>query len=213
METISAGQINPRVPLNTVDRLNLVIENAWSILFSSIVTNRIVINKEASLQLHLAKKISDLGTAYCILPDEIFSIEMETDYERKNIDIVCGFNDIKAAIELKCFRKASKRAIDTDIYDVLTDIARLECFNGFSVKKFYCLTDNKYYAENDHLGMAKPVSLRNNTLYIANQEIIPSWQGKWKNRSKDESIRLKNDFKCKWIKDESGWYYLKADIV
>ena len=47
---------------------------------------------------------------------------METNYEKKSIDIVCILGEMKAAIELKCFMKASNRAKDLDCYDVLLDI-------------------------------------------------------------------------------------------
>lgn len=91
-------------------RLNQIIDLDWELLFESIISGRLLINKESSLQLHLSKLIFDLGNLYCILPNEIFKIEMETKYENKSIDIVCKLGETTAAIELKCFMKASNRA-------------------------------------------------------------------------------------------------------
>lgn len=129
------------VPDSAKDRLDNVLTLSWNLIFQKILNNKLVINKESSLQLHLSRLILDIGNAYCIKPNESFFIEMETKYENKSIDIVCGINNIKAAIELKCFMKASNRSKDLDCYDVLKDIERLQSYEGFLIKKFICLTD------------------------------------------------------------------------
>ncbi|MEI9954887.1 MAG: hypothetical protein WDM90_00895 [Ferruginibacter sp.] len=100
---------------------------------------------------------------------------METNYGNKNIDIVCKLADVCAAIELKCFMKLSRRARELDCYDVLKDLERLENFPDFTIRKFFCLTDNKSYCETEMKGLGKNVSLKNGTIYKANEEIIPGW--------------------------------------
>ncbi len=195
--------------LDTKERLANLIDEAWLILFNRIVSGKQKINKEASLQLQLARILQDLGNAYCIFPNETFHLELETNHNGKNIDITCHLGNINAAIELKCFIKSSNRAKDLDMYDALIDIERLESFEDFEIKKFYCITDNKYYSEYEQKGMASSVSLKNGTKYTANIEIIPLWTGKWKVK-RDKSIILKNDFVCNWI-SSGGWYYLKID--
>jgi len=191
-------------------RLARIIDLAWQIMFENIVSGRITINKESSLQLHLSKIIFELGNIFSILPDEKFRIEMESNYEKKSIDIICGINEIKAAIELKCFMKKSNRAKDIDCYDALIDIERLQNFNGFEIKKFICLTDNKFYAENEQKGRGKSVTLKNGTIYKANTEIIPGWANEWK-INRDKSIIFKTDIQCNWI-NRGDWYYLKFDF-
>ena len=136
-------------------RLNQVLDTAWDILFEQIVSGKLLINKESSLQLHLSKLIFELGNIYCILPDEYFEIKMEANYEKKSIDIVCSLGEMKAALELKCFMKASNRAKELDCYDALIDIERLQNFSGFQIRKFICLTDNKYYQRESKQVMVK----------------------------------------------------------
>lgn len=198
------------IPLDLTVRLNEVIDNAWDLLFEQVVSGRLIINKESSLQLHLSKIIFDLGNLFCILPKEYFEIEMETNYENKSIDIVCGLGGFKAAIELKCFMKSSNRAKDIDGYDALKDVERLQNYSGFAVKKFICLTNNKYYAEREQKGKGKAVSLKNGTFYPANTEIIPGWVGQWK-VNRDRPLVFKNDIRCDWT-TKDNWHFLKMDL-
>lgn len=195
--------------LDSKERLSHIIDEAWLILFNRIVNGKQKINKEASLQLQLARILQDLGNAYCILPNEFFLLELESNYQGKNIDITCQMGEVSAAIELKCFMKSSNRAKDLDMYDVLKDIERLESFDGFNVKKFFCLTDNKYYSEYTQRGMASSVSLRHGTIYPANIAITPEWQGRW-NVNRDASITLIKNLECNW-QNAGGWYYLQID--
>lgn len=190
-------------------RLGHIIDTSWNITFERVVSGKLLINKESSLQLHLSKTLFELGNIYCIFPQEFFEIEMETNYEGKSIDIVCKLGDKTAAIELKCFMKASNRAKELDCYDVLKDVERLHNFNGFTIKKFFCLTDNKYYPEWTQRGHGKTVSLRNGIIYYANQEIIPGWAQKW-NVKRDKSIILKSDIICNWV-SKNNWHFLKIN--
>jgi hypothetical protein len=199
------------VSIETIKRLNQVIELSWEIIFERIINGKLIINKESSLQLHLSKLIFELGNSFCILKDETFDIEMETRYEKKSIDIVCTLGSIKAAIELKCFIKSSNRATDLDCYDSLVDIERLYYFEGFDIKKFICLTDNNYYPVTNQKGHGKSVSLVNGTKYPANFEILPSWAGKWKVR-RDKPVIFKNEVSCDWV-SKKDWHYWKVDIV
>ncbi len=191
-------------------RLKYIIDIAWEVLFERIISGRLHINKESSLQLHLSKIIFDLGNIYCILPDESFEIEMETAYNNKSIDIVCILGDKRAAIELKCFMKASNRAKDIDGYDALKDIERLQGYNDFSVKKFFCLTDNKYYPETEQKGLGKSVSIKNGTIYPPHVEIIPAWAKKWK-VNRDNPIVFSKEISLNWVSC-GKWHYLNIDI-
>lgn len=187
-------------------RLSYIINESWQILYQRVVSGKQLINKEASLQLQLARILNDLGNAYCILPNETFQLELETGYKGKNIDITCHLGEVKAAIELKCFMKSSNRAKDLDMYDALIDVERLESFEEFDIKKFFCLTDNKYYSETVQKGMASSVTLRNGTIYKVNEEIVPLWTGKWKVK-RDKPIIFKKDVVCNWVSN-NGLYYL-----
>ncbi|MEZ7509337.1 hypothetical protein QO190_11025 [Cloacibacterium sp. Arc13] len=202
------------IELNKKERLSQIIELAWEIIFQKIISKKLTINKESSLQLHLSKTIFDLGNLYCIFPNEDFEIEMETKYEKKSIDIVCILRDnteeVKCAIELKCFMKNSNRAKDIDCYDALIDIERLQNFDGFDLTKFICLTDHKYYAETVQKGKAKSVSIMNGTKYLAETEIVPGWKDEWKIK-RDKSIIFKRDIEFNWTNKEN-WYFLLMNI-
>ncbi len=198
------------INIDTKIRLEELINFAWEILFERIASGKLKINKESSLQLHFSKLLFELGNIYCIFPNEIFEIEMETNYENKSIDIVCKLGEIVSAIELKCFIKSSNRAKDLDCYDVLLDVERLQNFEGFDIKRFFCLTDNKYYSETEQKGHAKSVSIKNETIYKANIEIIPGWAEKWKVK-RDKPIIFNKEITCNWV-SKNNWYYLKIEI-
>jgi hypothetical protein len=125
------------IPTNKEERLRLLLNTSFELFLKQLVTGKITINKESSMQLHYSNLVHRLGDIICIEPSEIFSIELESDYDKKNIDITCGFDNIRAAIELKCFRIKSNRPLDTDMYDVLKDIERLYSYEGFKIKSSY----------------------------------------------------------------------------
>jgi hypothetical protein len=195
---------------DTKQRLDIIINESWQILFHRIISKKQKINKEASLQLQFARILNDLGNLYCILPDETFHIELETKHNNKNIDITCQIGQTKVAIELKCFIKSSNRAKDTDMYDALADIESLEKHIDFELKYFFCLTDDEYYPERNQKGMAKSVSLKNGTIYRANHEIVPSWAGKW-NVKRNKPIIFKSDIYCNWVSNEN-WHYWQINL-
>ena len=199
------------IPIDKATRLSYVIDLAWAIFFQRICTGRTAINKEASMQLHLATILHGMGELCCVQPGETFDIELETKYAKNNIDIVCGFGDVKAAIELKCFKKASNRATDLDMYDALKDISRLHAFEGFVVKKFICITDDPYYATGNHMGHSASVTINNGIAYSAGALITPSWIDKWKDKSRDKSLLIKKDIVFNWEQQEQ-WYYLSMNL-
>lgn len=199
------------IPIDKAARLSYIIDLAWDIFFQRICSGRIAVNKEASMQLHLSTILHGLGEMLCIMPNETFNIELESKYDRSNIDIVCSYGDIRAALELKCFKKASNRATDLDMYDVFKDIYRLQNFEGFQVKKFICLTDNPYYATGEHTGHASSVSIRNSIQHKAGYVVTPSWIGLWKDKSRDKELVLTQDTTFNWIQ-QAKWYYLNINL-
>ncbi len=204
-------QVEQEIPKLKVERLGYVLDLAWAIFIEKIVTGRLKINKESSMQLHYSAILNGLGELMCIEPKEIFEIELESVHDKQNIDIICSYGDIKAAVELKCFRKASKRATDTDMYDVLKDIERLLSYEDFQVKRFICLTDNRYYSDSNHSGNAGVVSIKNGKKYSKDVPIKPSWAGKWGNTSRDEPIVFNKDISFNW-EMKNCWYFLKMKL-
>lgn len=199
------------VPVDHRDRLNHVLDLAWNIFIKRLALGRIKVNKESSMQLHYASLINSLGELMCIDKDDVFTIELEHSYHGKNVDIVCYYNNFKAAVELKCFKKSSNRATDTDMYDVLKDIERLLDFEDFAVKRFLCLTDNPYYMNGEHSGHAESVSISHGTLYVTENPIISSWAGKWKDKSRDRTLHFNKDIGFEWFQ-ENEWYFLNMRL-
>jgi hypothetical protein len=195
------------VPQNKQQRLRRALDTSWDILSQRIATGRVTINKEASLQLHYSAILFSYGELLCIDPRETFSIELESAAQRQSIDITCALDGVRAAVELKCFRKQSNLAVDTDMYDVLRDLQRLISYSDFAVRKFICLTDNPYYAAAAHAGHAGSVTIRDGTFYPAGTQITPSWAGTWKSRSRDAPITLAKAVKLDWTRDRD-WYAL-----
>jgi hypothetical protein len=199
------------IPQTKEQRLTRMLDASWDILSQRIATGRIMINKEASLQLHYSSILSAQGELLCIEPGETFSIELESANAKKSIDITCAFGDTKAAIELKCFRKASNRAMDIDMYDVLRDLERLSSYDGFAVRKFICITDNPYYAKAAHSGHAGSVTIRDGTRYKSGTTITPAWSGAWKDKSRDQALAVTKDILFDWSENH-GWYSLSITL-
>jgi hypothetical protein len=187
-------------------RLAGVLDRAWDICVRRIAAGRITINKEASLQLHLGSILKDLGEAACIHPSETFFIELETKHGKKNIDIYCTLGDVHAALELKCFRKSSNRAMDMDMYDCLKDIQRLESLPHAELRRFICLTDNPYYPNASHGGHAGTVSIADGRV-LRKGILAPTWKGKWKDHSRDVDLPFQRDHRFEWHA-LGGWFYL-----
>jgi len=194
-------------PQTQAQRLTRILDESWEILAQRIATGRVSINKEASLQLHYSSILLSYGELFCVEPREIFTIELESASGRKSIDIACALGDTRAAIELKCFRKASNRACDIDMYDVWSDLERLLSYPEFAVRKFICLTDNPYYVFGVHSGHAGSVSIRDGTILQIGSKIAPSWAGKWKDKSRDRSLTFAKSVELQWSQNR-GWYSL-----
>jgi hypothetical protein len=192
-------------------RMRWALATAWEICLQRIASERISINKESSLQLHYAYILTQMGELACIGLDDTFRIELETNHEGKNIDIWCALSDCEAAVELKCFRKESNRAKDTDMYDVLKDISRLESYSHLHLRRFVCLTDNAYYTNGVHKGHAGSVSIGNGKRYTKDSPIQPTWVGKWKDSTRDTKITLKADVEFSW-RNLGIWHYLFMEV-
>ena len=113
---------------------------------------------------------------------------------------MCALDDARAAIELKCFRKTSNRAVDVDMYDVLRDVERLLSYSDYAVRKFICLTDNVYYVTGAHSGHAGSVTIRDGTVYENGATIAPGWAGAWKDQTRDRSLTLNKRVTFDWRK-------------
>jgi len=222
---ISRKKVNVDISDSPQDRLNLIIELSWDILLKRIASGITPINKESSMQLLLSVIIHGIGELLCLGPEEIFTIELESNYDNKNIYLTCNLENClngkhtKAAIELKCFWKSSNKAKEFDMYDVWKDIERLIEFDGFDVRKFICFTDDQYYRLGNNAGHASIVSTKENIRYSEDSIIQPVWVDKsYSNRS--FPITLNKDVALNWKqipsslknREHKEWNYLFIDL-
>ena len=145
------------------DRLIQVVNLAYERLRQKINGQRIRVDNEASLQLHLASILKAIGELYETGRNEHFFIELEKPFklqgqvfgksgtERAKIDIFCSFVDATSnatetcAIELKYFKKANHRE-PNNRYDVFADIANLERYGMVAECCFLIVaTDHDHY--------------------------------------------------------------------
>lgn len=204
------------LPASPITRLGYVLDLAWTIFFERVVRERVEINKEASMQLHYASTINDLGQLMCVEPDEVFELQLERDHQGRSIDIACRFRTpdrtIQAAVELKCFRKQSNRALNLDMYDALKDIERILSYTGYHVRRFVCLTDDARYTDStQHTGYAEAVSIGQGLYYRQDSPFQPPWAGRWQDESRDHEISLSRDVLFDWV-SKGQWHFLKLDL-
>ena len=62
---------------STEKKMGHVLDLSWEVLFRRILSGRIQINKESSMQLHYSSIIHELGELLCLSPSEAFAIELE----------------------------------------------------------------------------------------------------------------------------------------
>lgn len=194
------------IPEEKEVRLRYAITLAWELFFARVVSSRLPVNKEASMQLHFSSILHSVGELLCTGPGEIFGVELETTQAIGDVDITCFINDIRAAVELKCFRKHSKRGHDLDMYDFWKDIKRLGDLQGFHIKMFICLTDDRYYPFGQHNSQAREFSTRDGVLHNAGDILTPGWAGNWQDHSRDDSIIVPTNVEIKWVKNKE-WYF------
>lgn len=195
---------------NKKEKLEFLIDLAWEIYLERLCKRKIKLNLEASMQLHFSSIINSLGEILTVTPREKFSIDLEHKVNDKYLDIQTSFNHVKAAIELKCFRKQSNRAKDIDMYDALNDIARLDSMSGFSVRRFICLTDDVAYLRDKKRGHAKVVSLHDGRKIHKNDKIVPTWTD-WKNKSRNKELQFSQDIELKWSQKDI-WHFLIVNL-
>lgn len=144
------------------DRLQQIIEQAYSIVCARIKGGRIKIDNEASLQLQLGMVLQTLGSLCEFGENDRFAIILEHTFELKattnkcpkkhaRADIYMELTDGKekcaAIIELKYFKKANARE-PNNRYDFFADLENLEQYHRQGKSQINYLiagTDHSHY--------------------------------------------------------------------
>lgn len=152
--------------LNQTDVLKKVIETSYDLLLGQVAKGRIVIQNEASFQLHFAYILKTVGELMQFSPNDTFTIKLETPYlssgtlkksgsRKAKIDIVIGLQNASeattCAIELKFFQKDNHRE-PNNRYDVYKDLHNLENYvnsGNYDFGLFFISTDHLHYVNQD----------------------------------------------------------------
>ena len=151
---------------NDVSRIVQVFDLAYGCLRAKINNGRILVDNEASLQLHFAAILKSVGELHEFAPNERFTIELEkavslqaesikSRSRRAKIDIVIGYTNastqkpVSCAIELKFFKRENHRE-PNNRYDVFADIHNLENYGQHAQQCFLVVaTDHMHYVTKD----------------------------------------------------------------
>lgn len=201
------------LPIDRTKRLRYIFSLAWSIVLQQIAEGKLRPTNEATLQLHLGYVLQNLGMLALLDPEECFHMELEkpAPHGRGRLDLTYRFNETQAAVELKFFLKATtatnQRAADMDMYEAWKDISRLQALDEYALKIFLCLTNDDRYPNDKFGGNAQLVSVAHGRKREQGSELIPPWEGKWKDKSYDKHIPIHQTIECLWSMHK-GWSYL-----
>ena len=66
------------IPFDYKERLDAVMNSAWTIFKSQFIHNRHYIVTEAPFQHHFADIIRQVGNLYCLTREDVFLVDLET---------------------------------------------------------------------------------------------------------------------------------------
>jgi len=205
------------------DRLIRILDDSYKILIEKISHGSIVIDNEASFQLHLSYILKTLGSLYEFSNDERFIINLESYIDLGVSSIKSGSNwarvDIlysigtvdkssKCAIELKYFKKENHRE-PNNRYDVFRDISNLEQYKniGIDLCCFILGTDHSHYVNQESYSLETgDFDFRHNSNYKAGTRLDYKTEKPY-----GDPLFLKNDYIFKWDTISNN-YYLKVII-
>lgn len=196
-------EVQEHCPLMSLERLERIVIKAVPILFDQIEGGRVVVQSEASLQLHLGRIIATVADLELVSARETFSIELEKPLGRKTgrgrLDIwfrLTGADgrEWRCAMELKFFKKASQ-AEPVNRHKVFLDVARLEtCGDVAEVGFLLVATDHPHYVEWDvYSADTADFDFRHGQRYRAGTAMTYRTPG-----SRLGPITLRNDYEFVW---------------
>jgi hypothetical protein len=203
-----------RVPLDHEDRLSEVLQRSWGIFVSRFLGGRHNLATEAPFQHHFAAVISAVGALYCIAPDDVFLVDLETRLDRtqgrpKYLDITCGFSNaqIQAAVELK-FKTRRQGAEDHGRIDMYVDIQALEHAraSGYSLARFFMITDNKAYLRPSRRGVGTVFTTCHGHVCTPGLPLTSTSVGR-----EGIVVTPAAPYRFDWVEDE-GWAFLHLSV-
>ena len=205
-----------RYPTDFQDRMRQAISDAWEIFQNKVGNNYIVVNKEASMQLHYSYILNSLLPLYRFSNEESATIELETgvnlDDESKEIDLLlkCKKSDhnFNIAVEMKCYREyassgGKRGATDIFMKDVYFDLELLEryCKHNIADIGIELVMNDLERMVNPKNKKAKcwDYDISNNTTF-SNKHLTTPIGGK------PVDIHLKKNYTISWKKNGEFWF-------
>jgi len=205
-----------RLPISYSDRIKEILNASWRVLKTRFIEGRHEISKEAPFQHYFAHIISTVGETYCTRRDDIFLVDLETKItgvkgKTKYLDITCSFpnENVLCAIELK-FKTAKQGAQDHGRIDAFVDIEALEiaCKRGYSLGRFYMITDSTPYVNRSKKGVGTVFTTYNGAVTPAKHQFhCPKSKGR-----EDVKVFLNNSYTFEWEQIDD-WYFLELEIT
>lgn len=207
--------------LNQEDILKQVIKSSYDLLLGQISRGRIVIQNEASFQLHYAYILKTVGELMQFSPSDIFSIKMETPYssagilnksgsKKAKIDIVMELKNsvesVSCAIELKFYQKENHRE-PNNRYDVYKDLLNLEDYvnsGQYNFGLFFLSTNHLHYVNQKNYSVdTADFDFRHGSIYKSGR--ILEYRT---DKPYGGPISLRNDYQFLW-EESVGNYFLR----
>lgn len=140
-----------------LEMANEIIERAYILLIRKLGAGGLCVQNEMAFQIELGAILRVLGNMYEFQPEDKFTLEFEnyinlkeksnkSGKNRARVDIVIHYKSIKAAIELKFFKKENHRE-PNNRYDVFNDLSNLEKYKESDMDLCYFMlgTDHMHY--------------------------------------------------------------------
>ena len=171
------------------EALKEIILLGFQILQKKITGGLIDFNNEASIQMQFGIILNTIGKLYESNQNDVFNIELESNFfintnfiksgsNKAKIDIAMCFgnNDAfsTAAIELKYLKKSNFRE-PNNRYDVFCDISNLEKYKEdyFDIGYLLVLTDHEHYVnKKDYSDDTKDFDFRHNSQYKSKTQLV-----------------------------------------
>lgn len=189
--------------------LKNIIELSYQILTRKIAGRSIIVNNEASLQLHFSQILLTVGRLYEFQSGDLFHLELEGNIplgkptaKNKNgnarVDILIALGKdqffVTSAIELKYFKKKNHRE-PLNRYDAYADLQNLEICKEDKIDYGYMIiaTDHEHYiSQENYSPETDSFDFRNGKKYLKNTVL------KYRDNSKLAPISLKRDIEFNW---------------
>lgn len=206
------------------EKLKHIIDTSYNFLLGQVGNGRIVIQNEASMQLHFAYILKSIGELMQFSYTDVFSIKLETPYvsgstlnksgsKKAKIDIALTLSNnetlASCAIELKHFQKDNHRE-PNNRYDAYNDLQNLEDYVSstlYSFGVFLLATDHLHYVnQNIYSADTADYDLRQGSSYTAGRVLEYRTSKPY-----GVPIILMNDYNFTWVK-AGPMYFLKHFI-